>query len=149
MRERETPKKEPARQGSSERDRKSEVRELGRVRDAVRWLASLAPPTLPPGVQSGDGDGPSRSYTVGLGDDALGVCVEIISTGGKLWAHLAITWRTRPPTLAMLTWCRDVFLRGRGALWRLPRRNEFSHTLHIYAPLEGADLAPGVLEEFA
>lgn len=128
----------------------NEVRELGRVRDAARWLAALAPRGLPPGVSSGEHEGPARSYRVGLGDEAFAVVVEIDSHGGRLWAHLQIAWRLRPPTLAMIAWCRDVFLGGRTALWRLPRRGaEIDHVIHVYAPLEGGDFAPGALEETA
>lgn len=143
----ETPRKSPAR-ASGLRERPSEVRELGRVRDAARWLSALAPRGLPPGVQCGDRDGASRAYRVGLGGESLGVSIEIDCYAGKLWAHLAITWCARPPTVAMIAWLRDVFLGGRGAVWRLPRKGEeLDHTLHVYAPLEGGDMAPGALEE--
>ena len=117
---------------------------VGRQGDAERWLARLAPESLPPGVERTVNDSHSKWYRLRLAQCPLTVILEIELWQGELWAHLAITGRTAPPTLAELGWCRDVFLGDRKAIQVLPRKIEASEagarTVHLYVQLEGDSL---------
>lgn len=117
-----------------------DVRAAGRQGDAERWLAQLAPARLPPGVERTVNDSHSKWYRVRLAITPLMVILEIEVWQGELWAHLAITGRTSPPTLAELCSCRELFLGDRKAIQVLPRKIEQveagARTVHLYAPLE-------------
>lgn len=117
-----------------------DARAAGRQGDAERWLAQLAPARLPPGVERTVNDAHSKWYRVRLATTPLTVILEIEVWQGELWAHLAITGRTSPPTLAELCSCRDLFLGDRKAIQVLPRKIEQveagARTVHLYAPLE-------------
>jgi hypothetical protein len=119
-------------------------REAGREGDAERWLARLAPETLPPGVERTVNDSHSKWYRLRLATTPLTVILEIEVWQGELWAHLAITGRTAPPTLAELGWCRDLFLGDRKAIQVLPRKIEAaeagSRSVHLYVQLESDTL---------
>lgn len=111
----------------------------GRQGDAERWLAQLAPAQLPSGVERTVNDLHSKWYRL-RATTPLTVILEIEVWHGELWAHLAITGRTAPPTLAELGWCRELFLGDRKAIQVLPRKIEQleagARTVHLYAPLE-------------
>ncbi len=115
-----------------------------RARDAARWLAVLAPAQLPPGVELGVDNDQSKWYRLRLATLPLRATLEIEIWQGELWAHLAITGRTAPPSLAEVSYCRDLFLGDRKAIQVLPRKAERSEagarSVHLYAPLESDSL---------
>jgi hypothetical protein len=115
----------------------------GRARDAARWLAMLAPATLPPGVVLTVNGEQSKWYRLRL-SSPLHATLEIEIWQGELWAHLAITGRAAPPTTAELTYCRDLLLGDRKSILVLPRKLEQAEagarTVHLYAPLESDTL---------
>lgn len=116
-------------------------RAAGRAGDAERWLALLAPETLPPGAERTVNDSHSKWYRLRLAHSSpLTVVLEIEIWLGELWAHLAVTGRSAPPTLAEVGYCRDLFLGDRKAIQVLPRKIEQAEagarTVHLYAPLE-------------
>jgi hypothetical protein len=115
-------------------------RASGHVGAAERWLALLAPVALPPGVECTVNDSHSKWYRLRLANSPLTVTLEIEIWQGELWAHLAITGRSAPPSLAELSWCRDLFLGDRKAIQVLPRKLEAAEagarTVHLYAQLE-------------
>lgn len=119
-------------------------RAAGRQGDAERWLALLAPESLPPGVERTVNDSHSKWYRLRLATTPLTVILEIEVWQGELWAHLAITGRTAPPTLAELGWCRDLFLGDRKAIQVLPRKIEAAEagarSVHLYVQLESDTL---------
>jgi hypothetical protein len=112
----------------------------GRQGEAERWLAQLAPPQLPPGIERTVNEAHSKWYRATRATTPLTVILEIEVWHGELWAHLAITGRTAPPTLAELGWCRELFLGDRKAIQVLPRKIEQAEagarSVHLYAPLE-------------
>jgi hypothetical protein len=118
-------------------------RTAGRTGDAERWLAQLAPATLPAGVARTVNDSHSKWYRLQR-DQALTVVLEIDLWQGELWAHLAITGRGAPPTLADLVYCRDLFLGDRKAIQVLPRKIEAAEagarSVHLYVQLESDSL---------
>lgn len=120
------------------------VRQLGRAAHAERWLAALAPETLPPGVERTVSHDWTKWYRVRLTAQPLQVILEVECWHGELWAHLAVTGREQPPTLPELVFCRDLFLGDRKAIQCLPRKAEAAaagaRTLHVYAPLESDSL---------
>ena len=114
--------------------------DAGRASDAAQWLARLAPEALPPGVERTVNDAHSKWYRVRLGTVPLMAVLEIEVWQGELWAHLSVTGRTAPPTLAEIGWCRDLFIGDRKAIQVMPRKGEAREagprTVHMYAPLE-------------
>jgi hypothetical protein len=118
-------------------------RVAGRAGDAERWLARLAPEVLPTGVERTVNDSHSKWYRLRLAQ-ALTVVLEIELWQGELWAHLAITGRAAPPTLADLVYCRDLFLGDRKAIQVLPRKIEAAEagarSVHLYVQLESDSL---------
>jgi hypothetical protein len=117
----------------------------GRARDAARWLAMLAPEPLPPGVELGVNDEQSKWYRLRLASASpLRAVLEIEIWQGELWAHLAITGRQLPPSIAEVSYCRDLFLGDRKAIQVLPRKLERTEagarSVHLYAPLESDSL---------
>ena len=125
---------------SPPRRRSGHGRDAARDVDAERLLALLTPAVLPPGVERTVNDAHSKWYRVRLGVSPITVVIEIEVWQGELWAHLAVTGRETPPSLAELSWCREVFVGDRKAIQVLPRRFEAiesnPRTVHIYAPLE-------------
>lgn len=121
-------------------------REDGRAGDAERWLEAIAPEVLPPGVERTVNDSHSKWYRLRLGLSPLTVVLEIELWQRELWAHLAVTGRAAPPSLAELGYCRDLFLGDRKVIQVLPRKGESLgaalRTLHLYAQLE-SDSLPG------
>jgi hypothetical protein len=115
------------------------VRRTAGAGDAERWLALLAPETLPPGV-----DSHSKWYRLRLATAPLTVILEIEVWQGELWAHLAITGRAAAPTLGEVTYCRDLFLGDRKAIQVLPRKLEAAEagarSVHLYVQLESDTL---------
>lgn len=124
-------------------DTRTAVRQLGRAAHAERWLAALAPETLPPGVERSVSHDWTKWYRVRL-QQPLQVILEVECWSGELWAHLAVTGREQPPTLVEMSFCRDVFLGDRKAIQLFPCRRERSaagaRSLHLYAPLESDTL---------
>lgn len=122
------------------RRRSGHGRNAARDLDAQRLLALLTPSVLPPGVERTVNDAHSKWYRVRLGVSPIMVVIEIEVWQGELWAHLAATGREKAPSLAELSWCREVFVGDRKAIQILPRRFEAleanPRTVHIYAPLE-------------
>lgn len=140
-------RRRPARDAARDvgRDAARDVgRDAGRAGDAERWLALLAPESLPPGAERTVNDSHSKWYRLRLAQSPLMVILEIEVWQGELWAHLAITGRTAPPTLAELVYCRDLFLGDRKAIQVLPRKIEAaeagSRSVHLYVQLESDSL---------
>lgn len=116
-------------------------RSHGRAGDAARWLAHLAPAApLPPGVELTVNDEQAKWYRLRLAATPLRATLEIEIWQGELWAHLAISGRSAPPSLPEVGFCRDLFLGDRKAVQVLPRKLEQAEagasTVHLYAPLE-------------
>lgn len=120
--------------------------------DAARWLERLAPrrETLPPGVECTVHDESARWYRVRLGLLPLQATLEIEIWHGEAWAHLALTGRIEPPSLAELDWCRDLFFGDRKTVQILPRKRDAFvaglRSVHLYAQLE-ADTLPSNREQ--
>jgi hypothetical protein len=116
----------------------------GRAGDAERWLARLAPAVVPRGVERTVNDSHSKWYRLRVAQTPLMVILEIELWQGELWAHLAITGRTAPPTLPEIVYCRDLFLGDRKAIQVLPRKLEAAEagarSVHLYVQLESDSL---------
>lgn len=126
-------------------------RSQGRASDAARWLDVLAPETLPPGVERVVNDEHAKWYRLRLAAIPLRAILEIEIWQGELWAHLAITGRSAPPSATEVAYCRDLFLGDRKAIQVLPRKLERAEagarTVHLYAPLE-SDALPSFSRPF-